>query len=151
MYGLAVAARFGKMTWNRYRHLRGAHAHFTVQGSNLLEIRVTNVGLKWRAGQHYFFRFTGLGLFDTWQSHPFTPITVPAAEGPSELVALAKIRSGQMKHLAQLSLWNKALTTGIWLDGPYGKPLDLASSYDRFLIMCGGSGAWLRPMVEAPF
>lgn len=109
-------------------------------GSNLLEIRSPHAsGLKWKAGQHFFFRFTGLNFFDSLQSHPFTACTVPTQEG-GDLVALAKIRRGLILDLANHTFWQNGLHVDVWVDGPYGAPLKMLPSYEKILLLGGGSG-----------
>lgn len=139
VYGSAVLYRIVTILWIRFRKLQGASATLLVKSHRLLEIRIPTTNLQWTAGQHFFFRFTGLNFFDSWQSHPLTPISIPNGES-TELVALAKIRQGQFKLLGDLAQWKKSITTGIWLDGPYGCSLAILSSYDRVLLLGGGSG-----------
>lgn len=105
----------------------------------MLEIRIPSSGLKWHAGQHFFFRFTGLNVYDSIQSHPFTPCTVPS-DGSTDLIALAKIRRGLILDLANHAFWQNGITADVWVDGPYGSPLTVAKSYDRVLLLGGGSG-----------
>lgn len=111
----------------------------------MLQIQIPNSGLNWKAGQHFFFRFTGLNFFDTLQSHPFTACTIPNAgtgEG-GNLVALAKIRRGLMLDLANHAFWQNGLHVDVWVDGPYGAPLKMLPSYERVLLLGGGSGTSL--------
>lgn len=153
VYGSALLVR-GILIIRNKIVLRGTHAHLTVLGSNLLEIRIPNAsGLKWKAGQHFFFRFTGLNFFDTLQSHPFTACTIPKQQqdknnnnnnGGGDLIALAKIRRGLILDLANHSFWQNGLHVNVWVDGPYGSPLKILPSYERILLLGAGSGKLLR-------
>lgn len=145
IYGLAVLMRLFIMLWGHFVQHRGARAQFTVEAQNTLVIRISPLkGLRWSAGQHFFLRFTGSNYFDTFQSHPFTPMSVArediGSNASGEMVVAAKVRRGQTNLLAQQALWKKNLSTGVCIDGPYGVPLDLAPAYDRFLLLGGGSG-----------
>lgn len=143
MYGSALLVR-GILIIRNKIILRGTHAHLSVLGSNLLEVRIPNSGLKWKAGQHFFFRFTGLNFFDSLQSHPFTACTVPSSSGgkgaAGDLIALAKIRRGLILDLANHAFWQNGLRVDVWVDGPYGAPLKTLPAYERILLLGGGSG-----------
>lgn len=100
-----------------------------------------NSNLQWSAGQHFFFRFTGVNFFDSFQSHPFTVCSVPTPVC-TDVVAVAKVRRGEMKHLAELQTWLGEETEhlDVWLDGPYGSPLAILPTCDKILLLGGGSG-----------
>lgn len=138
VYGSALLVR-GILIIRNKLVLRGTHAHLSVLGSNLLEIRIPRAeDLKWKAGQHFFFRFTGLNLFDSLQSHPFTACTIPQNNG--DLIALAKIRRGLILDLANHAFWQNGIHVDVWVDGPYGSSLKMLPSYDKILLLGGGSG-----------
>lgn len=139
VYGSALLVRIILIIRNKLV-LRGTHAHLSVLAGNLLEIRIPNSGLNWKAGQHFFFRFTGLNFFDSLQSHPFTACTIPTSPNGGELVALAKIRRGLILDLANHAFWQNGLHVDVWADGPYGAPLKMLPSYDKILLLGGGSG-----------
>lgn len=107
----------------------------------MLEIRIPNSGLHWKAGQHFFFRFTGLNFFDSLQAHPFTACTVPETGG-GDLIALAKIRRGLMLDLANHAFWQHGLHADVWVDGPYGASLKMLPAYKKILLLGGGSGGF---------
>lgn len=116
----------------------------------MLEIRLPNSGLKWKAGQHFFFRFTGLNFYDSFQSHPFTACTIPSfspsysgdnnGSTTGDLIALAKIKRGLILDLANHAFWQNGLHVDVWVDGPYGAPLKVLPAYEKVLLLGAGSG-----------
>ncbi|KAK9900673.1 hypothetical protein P389DRAFT_166125 [Cystobasidium minutum MCA 4210] len=138
VYGSALLVR-GILIIRNKLILRGSHAHLSVLDGNMLEIRIPNSGLHWKAGQHFFFRFTGLNFFDSLQAHPFTACTVPETGG-GDLIALAKIRRGLMLDLANHAFWQHGLHADVWVDGPYGASLKMLPAYKKILLLGGGSG-----------
>lgn len=126
---------------NRHKQRFSSHATIRLDAPDLLVIKVRNTNLKWSAGQPFFFRFTGVNAFTSLQSHPFTVCSVPTATS-TDLVAVAKVRQGEMKHLADLQtyLGEETQYLDVWLDGPYGSPLAILPTCDRILLLGGGSG-----------
>ena len=111
-------------------------------GDDLMRISVPleHGQLSWPAGAHFFLRFGGTGIH-ALTSHPFTASNVPAgdAESPYELVFHVKARKGVTSRLAS-SARSGAAWHRVWVDGPYGGLSDSYTSYDRVIILVGGSG-----------
>ena len=127
---------------NKHKQRFSPRASIRLTAPDLLVIRVRNTNLRWSAGQHFFFRFTGVNFLTSWQSHPFTVCTVPTATS-TDIVAVAKVRKGEIRHLAELQtyLGEETEYLDVWLDGPYGDPLTILPTCDRILLLGGGSGA----------
>lgn len=138
IYGSSILFRLGSMVRNRV-HLRRSFATLKYVGHDLLTIRIPQSGLKWSAGQHMFFRFTGINAFDSLQSHPYTIASI-SSESSSDVVAVARVRRGETKHLADLAHWQGPIEAEVWLDGPYGDKLKMLPVYEHILLLGGGSG-----------
>lgn len=142
VYGFSWLLRCVLIIRNRWK-LRssayGGDASIRLVASDLLEVRVPQSGLRWKAGQHFFFRFVGVDFFNAWQSHPFTVTGIPRS-GKSDVVALAKVRKGETRHLSSLIGAGGDLRCEVWLDGPYGAPIPPLGGYDKVLLLGGGSG-----------
>ncbi|KAF2139841.1 uncharacterized protein K452DRAFT_335742 [Aplosporella prunicola CBS 121167] len=110
----------------------------------------------WRPGQHFFLCFPALNL---WQSHPFTPSSLPAPHPASpHHTYLIRAEKGETQRLTQLArtltsppsssassateAGEKApttTTTPIILTGPYGPPVSPAHD-ENILAVAGGTG-----------
>ncbi|KXT03720.1 hypothetical protein AC578_5141 [Pseudocercospora eumusae] len=109
----------------------------------------------WRAGQHYFIRFIGLGTHGL-TAHPFTACSLPSKAHyyeakDSELVFYIRPQGGFTARLAKFAHKHPNASMRVLLDGPYGgiDMRKLASS-QKTLALAGGSGAgWLLPLIEA--
>lgn len=141
LYGLSVVFRGTMILVNKHKQRFSPQATIRLAAPDLLMIRVRNTNLHWSAGQHLFFRFTGVNFFDSWQSHPFTICSVPTPTS-TDVVAVARVRNGQIKHLTELQtyLGEETQHLDVWLDGPYGDPLRILPTCDRILLLGGGSG-----------
>jgi len=113
----------------------------------------------WKPSQHVFLRFTNITPLD---NHPFTIATAELARSsPCHLVFLPRAHTGFTRKLisyvqAQGSTDDRAITTGIWLDGPYGGfHHSLHKRYDTLILLAGGTGItacfpWLQDIVSRP-
>jgi len=113
-------------------------------------------GFHWKPSQHVFLRFTDLAPLD---NHPFTIATAESARGlPCHLVFLPRAHAGFTRKLisyvqAHASTDDRAVTTSVWLDGPYGgfhRPLH--TRYDTLILLAGGTGItacfpWLQDAI----
>ncbi|KIS65890.1 uncharacterized protein UMAG_05979 [Mycosarcoma maydis] len=107
-----------------------------------LDFEHPHSGRPWKVGQHFFLTFTDTSI---WQSHPFTPLSFPVADGGSVRHSyLIRAKSGDTKKLARtlLSKDPKVKSTGVILTGPYG--IDIMStrqtSPTNVLCISGGTG-----------
>jgi NAD(P)H-flavin reductase len=102
----------------------------------------------WEVGQHFFLCFLDGSV---WQSHPFTPLSLPKVSGKSGSVThsyVFRAKSGETKKIAEVAaLKQQAATpdvdigTRVVLTGPYGVSIvdDLAST-SNVLCIAGGTG-----------
>lgn len=109
----------------------------------------------WRAGQHYFIRFLGLGTH-AYTAHPFTACSLPTKANyyertDSELVFYIRPQSGFTARLAKYAEKHPNGSMRVLLDGPYGGiEMPKLASCQKTLALAGGSGAgWLLPLIEA--
>ena len=99
----------------------------------------------WDVGQHFYLTFAEGGI---WQSHPFTPSSMPIVDGWQEHTYIFRAKSGETKRLAELlkrkkAAANRVVTTPVILAGPYGKgEMENMKSASDVNILCvaGGSG-----------
>ena len=103
--------------------------------------------LHWSAGSHFFLRFGGTGIH-ALTSHPFTASNVPSAtvDGQDELLFHVKARSGVTARLAARARSGISMHS-CWIDGPYGGLPDQYKSYDRIVVLVGGSGKHTHTLV----
>ncbi|KAF1991384.1 hypothetical protein K402DRAFT_450328 [Aulographum hederae CBS 113979] len=96
----------------------------------------------WIIGQHFYLCFPGLTV---WQSHPFTPMSIPAASPqlPHHTYIIRAFK-GETARLAKLALeQGNGSTTPVVLGGPYGTSILGDSLSDRpgnVLGVAGGTG-----------
>ncbi|WVR04482.1 hypothetical protein IAU60_001485 [Kwoniella sp. DSM 27419] len=94
--------------------------------------------LEWNVGQHFYICFAEGGI---WQSHPFTPHSLPGTEHSY----LIRAKQGETRRIVQAN----AASTPIILTGPYGADIisDLQSE-DNVLCVAGGTGiTFVLPVV----
>ncbi|CAK1363054.1 Ferric/cupric reductase transmembrane component 1 [Cercospora beticola] len=110
----------------------------------------------WRAGQHYFVRFLGMGPGVAATSHPFSAGSLPTKAhfyeaAQSELVFYIRAQGGLTARLAKHAEKSPNAKMSVMLDGPYGGiDMPKLASCRKSLAFAGGSGAgWLLPLVEA--
>lgn len=108
----------------------------------------------WRAGQHYFVRFMGIGMH-AWTAHPFTVCSLPTKAhyyeaADSELVFYIRPEGGFTARLAKYAEKHPGAQMRVMLDGPYGGiDMPKLEQCDRMVVLAGGSGAgWALPLIE---
>lgn len=92
----------------------------------------------WKAGQHVFLAFPGLGI----ESHPFTIGNIYEKEeggDEAEMLFIIRAMGGQTRMLM-----NRAMPTGTCelnalFDGPYGHPEDIRA-FTTCIFIAGGTG-----------
>ncbi|KAK0718962.1 putative FAD binding protein [Apiosordaria backusii] len=101
----------------------------------------------WKIGQHFFLCFTEGSI---WQSHPFTPLSLPQADqfGGVRHSYIFRAKGGETKKIAKVLEENLKeakeggkTTTNVVLQGPYGE--DIAEGLTRdvnVLCVAGGTG-----------
>lgn len=92
----------------------------------------------WKPGQHFFLCFPQLNL---WQSHPFTPCSVPNSRGRIQHhTYLIRAHSGITARLARMAKENGGRAeTSVVVCGPYGES-SLQSEQHNSLFLAGGTG-----------
>lgn len=101
----------------------------------------------WEIGQHFFLCFPELSV---WQSHPFTPASVPR-KGSTEQRHLYIVRclKGETARLSALATKVEQETTPVILTGPFGGSV-LDKTAPNILAVAGGTGiSFALPMVAA--
>lgn len=91
--------------------------------------------IAWTPGQHFFFRFLETGAH-SFTSHPFTVASLPAS---GNIEVFARVRRGVTTRLADVG-GEKQVSIPVLLDGPYGGSSVSLETYDRVLLVGGGSG-----------
>lgn len=111
----------------------------------------------WKPSQHVFLRFNDIAPLD---NHPFTIATAESATSSgSHLVFLPRAHAGFTRKLFSYAqdhtlMEDKAVTTSVWLDGPYGGLRhSLHHRYDTLILIAGGTGitacfSWLQDVVS---
>jgi len=110
----------------------------------------------WKPSQHVFLRFNDISALD---NHPFTIATAESVSNSgSHLVFLPRAHAGFTRKLLSYtqdhsSMGDKAVTTPVWIDGPYGGlSHSLHHRYDTLILLAGGTGitacfSWIQDIV----
>ncbi|KAK5655497.1 hypothetical protein OQA88_5768 [Cercophora sp. LCS_1] len=101
----------------------------------------------WKIGQHFFLCFTEGSI---WQSHPFTPLSLPEADAAGEVKHsyILRAKGGETKKVAEIirakieKLEKDAKpTTSVVLQGPYGESIvEGMAQNTNVLCVAGGTG-----------
>lgn len=99
---------------------------------------------EWKIGQHFYLCFTALSI---WQSHPFTPMSLPSHDNSGHLKHSYIIRAKKgltaklpSTALTDLKGMNKGVTPVV-MQGPYGENLVEHLTPDvNILAVAGGTG-----------
>ncbi|KAH8883369.1 hypothetical protein GQ53DRAFT_430872 [Thozetella sp. PMI_491] len=118
-----------------------------------------HVQAPWKIGQHFFLCFPDSSL---WQSHPFTPLSLPVAGagGKVQHSYIIRAKGGETKKIAKViaqkladATSEKAAsglpTTSIIMQGPYGESIIEGLTRDvNVLCVAGGTGiAYVLPVL----
>ncbi|KAK0267844.1 hypothetical protein LTR35_016018 [Friedmanniomyces endolithicus] len=89
----------------------------------------------WQSGQHFHLTFPSLSI---WQSHPFTPSSLPDPNSSSlqQHTYLLRVRKGITARLAALG---NSATLPVILSGPYGRAFPSYGA-QNLLAVAGGTG-----------
>ncbi|KIW09410.1 hypothetical protein, variant [Verruconis gallopava] len=128
-----------RMSW-----LIGDESAITLLPENAVKITVPTQ-MKWRPGQYVYIRMPGISIFE---NHPFTIASLCSDDFPSEygeeyrdLLLVFRPFGGFTRKVV-----NTALEKGEWktyrafLDGPYGGMRRRIESFDKVVLIAGGSG-----------
>ncbi|KAI0794429.1 ferric reductase NAD binding domain-containing protein [Fomes fomentarius] len=149
LYGASWLVRYGRMLYH------GVHSGVTYEElpEDMVKI-IIPTQIKWRAGQHFFVRFLDLGIHAA-SSHPFTVSTLDdlqQSEGEGGGIRImeiyARVHGGITARLAAVAASQSLRTSYVMLDGPYGGVEGNIKTYDRVLLLAGGSGVtFLVPLL----
>jgi predicted ferric reductase len=111
----------------------------------------------WKIGQHFYLCFPQCSI---WQSHPFTPSTVPTIDPVQSHTYIMRVRKGETAKLAGLARIKtsaseetmRPATANVILSGPYGMSTITALDKDPSTnVMCiaGGTGiTFILPILQ---
>ncbi|KAF2166913.1 hypothetical protein M409DRAFT_54681 [Zasmidium cellare ATCC 36951] len=137
-----------------FQHGIGKAATIHLMSNGFIRVSVPTQST-WRAGQHFFVRFMGLGIH-AWTTHPFTACSLPTKAHfyeakESELIFYIRPQGGFTARLAKYAEKHPGCTMRVLLDGPYGGiDMPKLESPEKMLVLAGGSGAgWCLPLIES--
>ncbi|TRM65036.1 ferric reductase NAD binding domain-containing protein [Schizophyllum amplum] len=148
-WGTAAAWGLARLlqTLRTLYHSRGLGLSATLETlpDGFLRVRIHKLPPKFNItpGQHVFVRFLGAGLH-AFTSHPFTVARpVGGEEGDGERAAdiVLRVRGGTTRALAKRAEGKVGVRMKVMMDGPYGGVPVALRTYDRVLLLAGGSGA----------
>ena len=134
-----------------FRTIRARIKAFKDPSGTIIRMSFTHNHEPWKIGQHFYLTFPALSI---WQSHPFTPASVP----PTTFVApthtyIIRARGGETNKLAvwaeEASRGPKDDETSVILLGPYGSSV-VDHEAANILAIAGGTGvSFTLPVVTA--
>lgn len=157
LWGLDRLARLARTGLLHYGYLRetgkwgfsAAHAEARFwrdeKHGDVVRLDFDHVQAPWKIGQHFYLCFAEGSI---WQSHPFTPLSLPIA-GPSGTVRhsyILRAKKGETKKIADVVAKKIAAseaipTTPVILQGPYGENMVDGLAQDvNVLCVAGGTG-----------
>jgi predicted ferric reductase len=147
IWGTALVARVFFMNWSNPRRLSwliGEDASVTLMPENAAKITIPSQ-MNWKPGQYVYLRMPGVAIFD---NHPFTIASLCSEDLPSDygpeyrdMVLVFRPYGGFTRTLV-----DKALEKGpyhtyrAFVDGPYGGMKRKLHSFDKVILIAGGSG-----------
>lgn len=128
-----------RMSW-----LIGDESAVELLPENAVKITVPTQ-TKWRAGQYVYIRMPGISLFE---NHPFTISSLCSEDFPSEygegyrdMSLLFRPFGGFTKKVVDTALLKgPGKTYRAFIDGPYGGMRRRIESFDKVILIAGGSG-----------
>jgi predicted ferric reductase len=139
-------ARLARTGLIHYRVLPGGKGMFTSIPASVtqyesdvlrLDLALPNP-VSWEIGQHFYLTFVQGGI---WQSHPFTPLSLP---GKRQAYVL-RAKSGETRRVAAM----EKESTPVILTGPYGSSIvQSVTPITNVLAVAGGTGiAFVLPIL----
>ncbi|KAK4099408.1 putative FAD binding protein [Parathielavia hyrcaniae] len=111
---------------------------------DVVRLDFAHVQKPWNIGQHFFLCFAESSI---WQSHPFTPLSLPVADGTGKVrhSYIFRAKGGETKKVADLLAKklaeSTAVTTPLILQGAYGENVVEGLTQDcSVLAVAGGTG-----------
>lgn len=159
-------ARFARMAMAHYNYLpngivgfRAASATITrfvdPAGEDVVRLDFMHPGDPWNVGQHFYLCLPQISI---WQSHPFTPLSLPTLQaGSTSHSYIIRAKKGATRTLADLAAVKESNSAGyeekaageaatlaitpVLLTGPYGESItDGLSAETNILCIAGGTG-----------
>lgn len=156
LWGLDRGARLVRMGMLHYGYWQedGGWGFRSVQGKakmwrdaelgDVVRLDFDHVQKPWKLGQHFFLCFAEGSI---WQSHPFTPLSLPVADAAGRVKHsyIFRAKGGETKKIAQILAKklasDAAATTPVILQGPYGENVVEGLTQDvNVLCVAGGTG-----------
>jgi ferric-chelate reductase len=91
---------------------------------DVVRLEFDHVQAPWKVGQHFYLCFTEGSI---WQSHPFTPLSLPVADATGRVrhSYIFRAKGGETRKIADVvakkMAGSAAITTPVILQGPYGE------------------------------
>ncbi|KAH6628075.1 putative FAD binding protein [Chaetomium tenue] len=156
LWGLDRGARLVRMGMLHYGYWseEGGWGFRAVEGKarlwrdgelgDVVRLDFDHVQKPWSVGQHFFLCFTEGSIF---QSHPFTPLSLPMADAAGKVKHsyIFRAKGGETKKIADVlvkkAAAGTALTTSVIMQGPYGENIAEGLTQDvNVLCVAGGTG-----------
>ncbi|CAI6334523.1 unnamed protein product [Periconia digitata] len=125
-----------------FRTINSKVETFKDPSGTIVRMTFTHSHRTWKIGQHFYLTFPALSI---WQSHPFTPASVPSASGThpthTYIIRARNGETGKLGALAESSTSEKENTfeTPVVMLGPYGlSTVDTEAT--NILAIAGGTG-----------
>lgn len=98
----------------------------------------SHASMTWKPGQHFFLKFSPRLL----SSHPFTCTSLPSESKDGKVLEFyVRVRGGMTAKLAKMAASGGGIKSArAVVDGPYGGLERSLRTYDRVLLLAGGSG-----------
>ncbi|KAK0655619.1 putative FAD binding protein [Cercophora newfieldiana] len=151
---------YGYITAEGKWGFRAAQAEATIWADekygDVVRLEFNHRQQAWKIGQHFFLCFTEGSI---WQSHPFTPLSVPVGDALGEVKHsyILRAKGGETKKVAEIIRKKMAdvegkegkPTTSVILQGPYGESIVEGMAPDsNVLCVAGGTGiAYVLPVL----
>lgn len=120
----------------------GYETEVTALSHEFIHVKVRNVDLTWRPGQHVYLSIPRAGIFE---AHPFTIASMPKSmsgkEGINDIELYLRVHNGFTKRLHRRCAANRTPTPFLsFLNGPWGVPPSL-DRFETLILVATGNGA----------
>lgn len=103
---------------------------------DVLRLTLAHPTAAWSVGQHHHLTFPSL---TPWQSHPFTPLSLPVRTADGyEMAFLLRAKGGETRRLALAARFHDSIP--VVLGGPYGTGVTEGLGGANVLCVAGGTG-----------
>ncbi|KAK4234517.1 ferric reductase transmembrane component 3 [Achaetomium macrosporum] len=158
LWGLDRGARLVRMGLLHYGYWqeKGGHGFKAAEADarvwrdrelgDVVRLDFEHVQAPWKVGQHFFLCFAEGCI---WQSHPFTPLSLPVADAMGRVrhSYVFRAKGGETRKIVDVLAEKRdaapstRLTTPVILQGPYGESIVEGLAHDvNVLCVAGGTG-----------